>query len=195
MREYVLPMCRGFILAILTSGLLLTAVSVGCGLGGEPAFSADVPSQPIEDAGCPEEAMVCADAELSEYGSAKYVFSLTKFQREFCGPDLWGPSSGEDVPLESTIYGCGNYTGTATFTLEDGSTLTLDEVGTLTGPKSWAIGLPGRLTWSSTPLNGGGTWKVRDATGQFAGMTGSGDDAFDRVRAVFTAKYRGTLDD
>lgn len=143
--------------------------------------------------------MVCADADLSEYGSAKYVFSLTKFQREFCGPDLWEPNmSGEDVPLESTTRGCGNYTGTATFTLQDGSTLTLEEVGSLTGPKRWVTGFPGRLLWwrQTIPLEGSGTWKVQDATGQFAGVTGSGDHSFDSVGAAdFTATYTGDLND
>jgi hypothetical protein len=61
--------------------------------------------------GCPDGAFGYGDAVIAGFGTAKYSFFLTSFE-----------------PISQS---CGDYTATTTFTLTDGSTLTLDDVGTV----------------------------------------------------------------
>jgi hypothetical protein len=98
----------------------------------------------------------------------------------------------EPLPEACNGYIAGAYTALVTFTLQDGSTLTLEETGYVCGPGNSLIA-PGGVMSYGNPVDGTGTWGVLDATGRFAGLSGSGVDTFRSSGAHFTASYAGTL--
>jgi hypothetical protein len=95
--------------------------------------------------------------------------------------------------FEPTSEACGDYTATTTFTLGDGSTLTLDESGVVCGPDHSFLEGP-LFTSYGNPRAFSASWEVQGATGQFAGMTGRGADTGLTAGAAFKATYRGTLE-
>jgi len=125
-------------------------------------------------AGCPEGASLCGQATIDGFGPAQYFFFFGSF--------------------EPTSEACGNYTGTiTTFTLEDGSTLTVEESGVACGPDHSFLKGP-LFTAYGNPRAFSGTWEVQEATGQFAGVTGSGADTGRTAGAAVQATYSGTLE-
>lgn len=130
---------------------------------------------------CPGGAFICSGATIAGFGNAEYLFFVTSLQAvaEACIQPS-GPSTA------------GAYTATTWFILDDGSTLMLDEVGMVCGPGASLVAPGGQHSFGN-PVDGGGSWEVQDATGQFAGLTGAGTDAFHSVGAHFTAAYIGTL--
>src|SRR5215207_6005417 len=84
---------------------------------------------------------------------------------------------------------CGAYTSTATFSLENTSTLTLEESGIVCGPGKSFFATPGSSY--GNPANGAGNWSVIGASGQFAGLSGDGTNTFDVAGACWSCN-RGT---
>ena len=126
------------------------------------------------DGTCPDGAFRCGQGEIDGYGSAEWRFYIASF----------APSS------ES----CGDYTAIVTFTLSDGSTLTLDEAGTVCGPGKSFFATPG-FSWGN-PDEAIGAWEVQSGTGQFSSVTGgTGTNHARSAGAPMRALYAGTLDD
>jgi hypothetical protein len=133
-------------------------------------FSADIKGHTQLPVGCPDGAQLCGDASIDGFGAATYRFFL--------------------ISIQPTGEPCREYTARASFTLADGSTLTLIEAGVGCGTgktflKGNGYGAPRRAT---------GSWEVQDATGQFAGMTGTGDLTRHFAGAHLSSTYTGTLE-
>ena len=166
-------MSRLFVLAMVLSGLLLA--TTGAASAQTTDFSAKILGHVTRHSGgCPQGADLCGEAAIDGFGSAQYLIVFTSF--------------------EPTSDACGDYTATTTFTLEDGSTLTLDESGVACGPDHSFLKGP-LFTSYGNPRAFSGNWEMQDATGQFAGMTSSGADAGLTAGAAVKATYRGTLGD
>ncbi len=154
---------------------LLAILAIGFSLPqalAATAFNAEIKGKVTRPEGCPDGAAGCGNAAIDGFGSGQYLFFITGF-----------------TPISDS---CGEYTAIVTFTLADDSTLTLAENGTVCGPGNSFFSTTGK-SWGN-PIDGSGAWIVQDATGQFAGMTGSGTDEFEQAGANFKAIYTGTLD-
>ena len=138
----------------------------------EISFAASVRGPMTKPAGCPPGVFACGDAVVSGYGNGTYGYSLISFQPT-------GPS-------------CGSYTATVSFRLEDTSTLTLGESGTICGPGKSFFATPGSSY--GNPASGAGHWSVTSASGQFAGLTGEGTNRFNIAGAALSAVYTGALE-
>ena len=151
-------------LAIVASAFALLTTG-GVAAADATVFNAEVTGHTTKPAGCPDDALVCVAADVTGFGPAAYSFSLTSTVAvlQACG-----------------IHIGGDYTATVSFTLGDGSTLTLDEAGTVCGPGNSLLAPGGRLSYGN-PVDGTGTRVVRAATGQFASLTGAGEDTFRSV--------------
>jgi hypothetical protein len=159
---------RALLLTLFVSSVLATA---GVASAQTTAFKAEIKGQILAPRGCPDGAVLCGTATIDGFGPAQYRFFLTSF--------------------ELTSERCGNYTATTTFTLQDGSTLTLDEAGAACGiGPSFFKG--GERSYGN-PRTREGSWDVQSASGQFAGMTGSGTSAARFVGAHLSATYTGVL--
>lgn len=159
---------------------LILAASAVLGIGvsasAQTAFRAEIEGKQQKSegtaTGCADGAQACGSATIDGYGLAEYRLFLASFQ----------PTSDS----------CGDYTATATFTLQDDSTLTLDETGTVCGPgKSFYATPP--FSWGN-PSDASGSWQVQSGAGQFAGMTGNGTDDLHSAGSRFRGNYAGTLD-
>jgi hypothetical protein len=136
-------------------------------------FNADVQATiKRPDGPCADGARRCGDALLAGFGPAEWRFYLASFQ-----------------PISQS---CGSYTAIVTFTLEDESQLTLDEAGIVCGPGKSFFATP-NFSWGN-PDEVAASWEVQGATGQFAGMIGSGTDTGRSAGAHVTATYTGTLE-
>ena len=165
-------MRRLFVLAMLVGGLILA--TTGAASAQTTDFNAKVLGHITRPSGgCPGGADLCGKAAIEGFGSAQYLFFVTSF--------------------EPTSEACGDYTATTTFTLGDGSTLTLDESGVVCGPDHSFLKGP-LFTSYGNPRAFSASWEVQGATGQFAGMTGRGADTGLTAGAAFKATYRGTLE-
>ena len=161
------------LLLAFVGGMLLHVPSAAA----DTPVEADVMGHTTRDVGCSDGAIVCVDAMLSPYGTARYSFFLTSTEgrAQACGRYIGGA-----------------YTAIVTFSLPGGSVLTLDETGLVCGPGNSLIA-PGGLVSYGNPVEGTGSWHVSGATGQFAGASGGGTDTFRSVGASFTASYTGIL--
>ncbi|MEU4289720.1 hypothetical protein AB0E63_15965 [Kribbella sp. NPDC026596] len=133
-------------------------------------FSAEIKGHAQLPVGCPDGAQLCGDASIDGFGAAQYRFFI-------------------DLPLPTTEP-CKDYTATARFTLADGSTLTLIEAGVGCGTGKTFI----KGNGYGAPRRASGSWEVQDATGQFAGMTGTGDLTRHFAGAHLSSTYTGTLE-
>jgi hypothetical protein len=133
-------------------------------------FNAEVRGHTLRSVSC-EGANLCSDAVIAGFGSAGYRFTTTGFA--------------------FISEACGSYAATTTFTLEDGSTLTLNEAGTICGRGPSFV--KGSLESFGNPRVISGTWVVQAATGQFVGMTGSGTNTLQFAGASRRGTYSGTL--
>jgi hypothetical protein len=160
---------------MLSSGLLLLAAGAASAQTSE--FNVGVIghiTRPESTTTCPEGASLCGQADIDGFGPAEYAISF--------------------LTTEFISDACLNYTAIATFTLRDGSTLTLDESGVACGTDGSFLKGPIFLAYGH-PRYWSGTWDVQAGTGQFAGMTGSGADAGLTAGAAVHATYSGTLED
>jgi hypothetical protein len=158
------------VLAIFATVLVL--VIPGTASGETTDFNAAIEGKIQKpDGGCPGGARRCGDAAIDGFGPAEYEFFVTSAH-----------------PISDA---CVAYTGITTFTLEDGSVLTLDEVGTACGPGNSFFNGGGR-SWGN-PDDVNGTWDVQSGTGQFEGMTGEGSGSTHSAGSHFRGTYTGTL--
>ena len=156
--------------AALAVGVLMATAGTASAQTAE--FSAEVKGHTQQTKDCPDSANLCADAVIDHFGSAQYRFFLTSFVL--------------------TSQQCGDFTGTTTFTLQDGSTLTLSESGQACGTgQSFFKG--GEQTYGS-PRYRSGSWVVESGTGQFTDMTGSGTSTAHFAGAHVSATYTGILE-
>ena len=144
-------------------------------------FDAQVEGTTPRPEPCPDGAFICGTATIAGIGSGEYRFFLTSLNPV---PDACVDPSGSHTG--------GAYTATITFSLGDGSQLTLSEVGVVCGP-GLSLTAPGGARSFGNPVDGSGKWEVKDATGQFAGLTGEGTDDFHSAGAQFRAAYIATL--
>ena len=135
-------------------------------------FYAEVSGQVKKPTGCPEEAFVCGETKLKDFGKATFLYYLTGGI----------PASNE----------CVDYTAVAIFILADGSRLVLDESGAACGPGNSFFTTP-PTSWGN-PTEVEGSWTVSEATGQFTGLTGSGTNKATSTGARLTAVYQGNLE-
>ena len=162
----------GYLALVLTLASSLLLATAGTASAQTTTFNAEVKNKIQRPEGCPDGAYLCGDAAIAGFGPAQFRWFLNSF--------------------EPVSQSCGDYTATVTFTLADSSTLTLDEAGRDCSPGNSFSSYP--LHSYGQPQEASGTWVVQDATGQFAGMTGSGTNTL-RIRgADFRATYTGTLD-
>jgi hypothetical protein len=133
-------------------------------------FNAEVKGHTLRSVSC-EGANLCTDAVIAGFGSAEYRFTTTGFA--------------------FISKACGSYAATTTFTLQDGSTLTLSAAGTICGRGHSFI--KGSLESFGNPRVISGTWIVQAATGQFVGMTGSGTNTLQFAGTSRRGTYSGTL--
>jgi len=161
--------------ANLALGLALALAGTA---SGQTAFNAQVRGHITLPSGCPGGADLCGQAIVAGLGPAEYLFFVGSFD-----PTTASRPCGVYTPL-------GDYTATTTFTLGDGSTLTLDEAGTVCGPGN---SFPTGGISFGNPRTFSASWEVLDATGQFAGMTGSGTDtgltAGSALKAVYSESF------
>lgn len=130
------------------------------------------------EAFCPDGGMLCGTAYIEGYGVAEYRWFLvaTSGPSGSCGP-------------QSGLF---DFTAIAKFTLPDGSTLTLREVGTLCTPgNSFPTGGPNSY---GNPSFFDTHWQVVSATGQFAGLIGAGSSRGTFAGATVNIRYGGNLD-
>ena len=156
--------------AALAVGVLMA--TAGTAAAQTADVSAQVKGHQQRPVGCPDSANLCGDTVIDGFGSAQYRFFLTSF--------------------ELTSESCGHFTGTTTFTLQNGSRLTLSEFGEACGTgHSFFKG--GEMSYGN-PRYRSGSWVVESATGQFAGMTGSGTSTAHFAGAHLSATYTGILE-
>jgi hypothetical protein len=127
---------------------------------------------------CSNGAFACGTANLAGYGAASWNLFVTS--------------------VTPVVSSCGSsYTATTEFTLasDPGSTLVLDESGSLCAP-----GKDGAGFFKESPKAFGhpftfvGSWTVDPtSTGQFFGLAGSGSDLVDTAGANLAGSYSGTL--
>jgi hypothetical protein len=122
----------------------------------------------------PCEHFLCGTGTVAGYGAATSAFDLTDF-----------------VPIEDT--NCADLSAVRTITLvSDGSTLELDEVGTVCFPGNSAFA-PGAQKSFGNPGMIETTFTVSDGTGVFEGATGSGTDTDMPAGDAGHASLSGTL--
>jgi hypothetical protein len=117
---------------------------------------------------------LCGVGTVAGFGSATSAFDLTDF-----------------APIEGT--NCGNLEGIRVITLaSDGSTLTLDETGTVCFPGQSSFA-PGAQMSFGNPADINTTWTVDRGTGVFRGAKGSGTDSDHNSGDEGHASLKGTL--
>lgn len=158
------------VVATLTVSVLVTSVDLASAQA--TAFDATVENHIVRPVGCPDGAYLCGDVDIDGFGPAEFRWYLVSF--------------------EPTSPSCGNYTAVLTFTLGDGSTLTLDETGTDCGPGNSFSSYPPHSY--GQPQTADGSWEVQDGTGVFVGLTGSGTNTVHISGARLVATYTGTLE-
>lgn len=142
------------------------------------AFAADTSFNAIIDAKlnqpawpCPDGAFRCGDSFVDGYGPAEWRFYVT----------------GISVISET----CMEYTARVTFTLDDGSTLTLIEEGTVCGPGKSFFVTP--LSSWGNPDQASASWEIVDGSGQFEGLSGRGTDTIQSAGARIRGSYKGIV--
>jgi hypothetical protein len=159
---------------IVAAMLVTSSVLASAGLASArtTTFDASVKNHIQRAVGCPDGAYLCGKATIAGFGSAEWRWFLVSF--------------------EQASESCGDYTATVTFTLADGSRLTLDEAGRDCSPGNSFSSYP--LHSYGQPQTANGNWVVQQGTGVFAGLTGSGTNTLRITGAHLTATYTGVLE-
>ena len=148
------------------------------GVASAATFDVKVRGQLTRSQGfCPDGADLCGTASLERYGEAQYrsFLFVNGEPSQSCGPHA----------------GLFDYNAIVTFTLHDGSKLKLHETGTLCTPgNSFAAG---GLNSYGNPSFFDAQWQVVSATGQFAGLIGSGTSSGHIAGAAIVIQYSGTV--
>jgi hypothetical protein len=155
--------------------VVLPAVAVGLSLAfagaasAQTGFQASVTAHVPKPKPCPNGAFFCGDA-ITNYGDATWTFTLIS---------VTSPPPGAE---------CGSYEATVTFALSDGSTLTLDENGTVCGPGKSLFSSRSNNSYGN-PFYLAGTLTVESATGQFNLISGPGSDSVHAAGAESSGTY------
>jgi len=160
---------------------LLGLISISfCNVASAAAFNVKVQGHVTRAQGtCPDGAGLCGTAHIDGFGDAQY---------RWC-PIASSDPSGSCGPL----LGWFDYGAIVTFTLYDGSNLTLYEVGTQCTPgKSSPTGSPKSY---GNPRFLDAVWQVVSGTGQFAGLIGSGTSSGSFAGAAIQFRYGGAVDE
>lgn len=160
----------GKVICILLGSVLMLSVRIAS--AETTTFDAMVKNQIQRPVGCPDGAYLCGEAVVAGFGPAEFRWFLVSFE-----------------PVSAS---CGDYTAIVTFTLRNGSMLTLDEAGRDCGPGNSFSSYP--LHSYGQPQTANGSWVVRDGTGAFTGLTGSGTNTLRITGAHLTAAYTGVLE-
>ena len=156
--------------------LVAVAASVAMSATGRDsiAFHAEISGHPLKPGPpCPEGAHRCGDAAIDGFGASEWFFVLDDF---------------------TEVDGCLAYAATVIFRLvEDGSTLTLAEAGTVCGPGKSFFNTPQASSWGN-PDEADGAWTIVDGTGQFSGLAGGGTDHLRSAGAFLRGTYDGDID-
>ena len=166
-------MRRGTLLLIagMAVSLLLSAPAVATSTS---AFDASFKETFGRAQSKPCEHFLCGTGTVAGYGAATSVFDITDF-----------------APIGET--NCADLSAIRTITLvSDGSTLELDEVGTVCFPGSSSFA-PGAQKSFGNPGKIQTTFTVTDGTGVFEGATGSGTDTDMPAGDAGHASLSGTL--
>ena len=150
---------------IAASAVLALALPAS-GQADDRSFQAEAHGSPSDQKTC--EVFLCGDATIVGYGDAEYRRTRTSA-----------------TPISRP---CINYTAVDTFTLSDGSMLTLDETGTACARGKNAPNVSGAADIT-------GAWTVREGTGVFTGLTGEGTMSLRYRGGNFKAAYVGTIQD
>ncbi len=169
---------------MLALSALLAALSLAFTgtASAQTSFQASVTATETLPAGpCSNGAYACGTANIAGYGAATWNMYVTG--------------------NTNVVSPCGStYTATTYFTLasDSGSTLVLDEGGSLCGLGHDGAAYRGYFNEGSTayghPFDIVGNWTVDKAsTGQFHRLSGSGTDVVQVAGAHFAGSYSGTL--
>ena len=161
-------------MAVITIAFL----GVGSASASASAFDVQVRGHLTRSQGfCPNGGTLCGTAYIEGYGNAEYGWFLVG-------------TSGPSQPCGSQS-GLFDFTALVKFTLPDGGTLTLRELGTLCSPSN---SFPTRGSNSyGNPSSFKAQWQVVSATGQFAGVIGNGTSIGTFAGASINVRYGGTL--
>ena len=135
------------------------------------SFQAVISGPMTKPAGCAVGITSCGSAEIGGFGKGQFSFTITAFA--------------------PTPPSCASYEADVVFSLSDGSTLTLAEEGTVCGPGKSFFPQPAPGGSYGNPVSGEGSWTIVGATGQFAGLTGTGTSRFDQAGASLHGRYLG----
>jgi hypothetical protein len=155
--------------------LVVVAVVLGLGLASSGTASAQTGFQ-ASITGIFPKPKPCPDSYLC--GTATTNF----------GPAAWTWVIISDEQISNT---CGVYKTAVTFVLGDGSTLVLDENGTLCQPGN-ALSAPGSLVSNGNPFTISGDWTVQSADGHFGSLSGAGTDTLHLAGAQVHGTYTAT---
>ncbi len=162
--------------ALLAVGLLASIVSAAVPASAKTtfAFSAEFKETFGRANSKPCSHFLCGTGTVAGYGDATSIFDITSFS-----------------PIEGT--NCANLTATRTITLSsDGSTLRLDEEGTVCFPGQSPFA-PGAQHSFGNPADIETTFTVDRGTGVFQGAKGSGTDSDQNAGDGGHATLSGTL--
>lgn len=161
--------------------VLLAALVVGLSLAfagaasAQTGFQASVTGVAPKPKPCPGGAFLCGTA-ITNYGPAAWTWTVLN-----------------DAEISNTcgVYPGGIYEAAVTFVLGDGSTLVLDENGTLCQPGN-ALSAPGSMNSFGNPFTITGSWTALSANGQFGSITGPGTDNLHTAGAQISGTYTAT---
>lgn len=163
-------------LSWLTGALLSVALTQ---VASAAAFNVKIEGRITKPQGaCADGASLCGTARLEGYGDAEYR--------------AYRYGSGEPSGACGALPGFSDFGALVTFSLADGSTLWLYELGTQCaagnslptgGPKSYG-----------NPIFFTARWQVLFGIGQFSGLIGGGTNSGTFAGAAIVARYGGTLD-
>jgi hypothetical protein len=158
-------------LIVFTALLVALSLAFAGGASAQTGFQARVRSVNPRPNPCPGGNFFCGTASTND------------------GPATWTFLVISNSPLSNQ---CLSYEATSTFVLADGSTLVLDEHGSVCEPGN-AFSAPGNFGHSNgNPFTATGSWTVQSATGQFASITGSGTDTLTSAGAQGSGTYTST---
>lgn len=165
-RHRVMKLAFSFALA---GTQLLTASAASA----QADFSAKIVGHITPHALCPDGVQICGVATIAGFvAPAEYRWTVISV----------APPSGSCGNLTEWV----DYGATSTFTLSDGSKLTLGEIGTACYPgKSFPTG---GISYGN-PRTLSANWTVQSARGEFSGITGTGTTTGRTVGGVFHVTY------
>jgi hypothetical protein len=159
---------------LVVSAALVAALSLAAtgAASAQTTFQASVSATNPKLAPCQNGAVFCGSATIAGHGVATWSWSLNSL-------------------TSTTDPNCDNYTGAVTFMLGDGSTLVLNEGGSVCGPGNSLVAQLNAPAVGN-PAYASGNWTVASATGQFDGLAAAtGTDVLHAAGAQTSGTYSG----